>query len=311
MRMSKVIVDLSEWQRPSAIDYSLLAQGVSYGIIRVQFGGERRDKHFVTHIRELQKRGVPIGVYAWVRGRSVAEMKAEARRFYQRGQEFAPSFWWLDVEEESMPQMAQGVEAYRWELKRLGAKRVGVYVSHHLYQRFKLEVSKFDGIWLPHYGVNNGSVTSQPSYPCDVHQYTDCGRLRGYGGNLDLNRLMGGRSLGFLTGGSGLTSQGSGRHSHLVRRGETASQIALRYGMSLRELRGLNPNHRNWDVIIVGQELVINNGKVKERVYLVQEGDNLWDIAFKLYGDGASFNRLKELNGLSGNRIYGGMRLRY
>ena len=73
----------------------------------------------------------------------------------------------------------------------------------------------------------------------------------------------------------------------------------------------LNPNHRKCDVIIVVKELVINNGKVKERVYLVQEGDNLWDIAFKLYGDGASFNRLKELNGLSGNRIYGGMRLRY
>lgn len=88
--------------------------------------------------------------------------------------------------------MRGGVEAYRKELKRLGAKKVGAYVANHLYAQFNLDVGKFDGIWIPAYGANNGGYyganpTATKKY--DIHQYTSNGKVNGYRGAMDLNRI--------------------------------------------------------------------------------------------------------------------------
>jgi len=96
--------------------------------------------------------------------------------------------------------MRAGVKAYVQELRNLGAKRVGAYIAHHLYKQLNLDLNDFDAIWIPHYGKNNGQVTSTPQFPCDIHQYTDKGRLDGYPGYLDLNRLMGTKPLEYFTG---------------------------------------------------------------------------------------------------------------
>lgn len=199
--MSKYIVDLSEWQVPEKINYDRLANQLHLAILRVQYGSNYQDRHTLSHYQELTRRKIPLNAYAWVRGISITDMRQEARDFKTRADRLTPDFpfYWLDVEEQSMLDMRAGVTAYCKELRRLGAKKVGVYVAHHLYQSFNLDVSQFDAVWLPHYGVNNGRVTSQPVYPSDLHQYTSRGRLDGYQGNLDLNRLTGSRSLAYLT----------------------------------------------------------------------------------------------------------------
>lgn len=126
-------------------------------------------------------------------------MKVEAIDFYQRTKEFNPTFWFLDVEEESMKDMRAGVSAYVRALKTAELK-VGIYVGHHLYKKFNLNMNEVDAVWIPHYGRNDGTLNSKPSYPCDIHQYTDKGRLDGYSGYLDLNRLTGTKPLEFFTG---------------------------------------------------------------------------------------------------------------
>lgn len=197
-----VILDISEWQVPSKIDYDKLAKAIDGVIVRVQYGSKRIDKHYQTHIREFQKRNIPVAVYAWVRGVSVADMEQEAKDFYARAKAFDPVFWWLDVEERSMADMRSGCEAFRKKLKQLGAKNVGAYIANHLYATFRLDTAKFDGIWLPTYGKNNGKYTgSKPTATSHyhLHQYTSAGRLPGYGGNLDLNRLVQG-TLAFFFG---------------------------------------------------------------------------------------------------------------
>ncbi|MFV0557838.1 MAG: glycoside hydrolase family 25 protein [Enterococcus sp.] len=187
-----IILDISEWQVPSQINYDQWAKTVAGVIIRVQYGSNKIDKHYVTHIKECQKRQIPIAVYAWVRGISISDMQQEARDFWQRAQKFQPTFWWLDVEEFSMKDMRGGCEAYRQELKRLGAKNVGVYIANHLYHQLNLETAKFERIWLPTYGKNSGryegaNPTASSQY--DLHQYTSRGRIAGYRGDLDLNRV--------------------------------------------------------------------------------------------------------------------------
>lgn len=202
MIVKPVILDVSEWQVPDKINYDQLAKGISGVIVRVQFGSLYKDKHYQTHIKEFQKRGIPVAVYAWVRGTSKQDMVMEARDFWKRAKDFQPVFWWLDVEEQSMADMRGGCEAYRKELKRLGAKKVGAYIANHLYAKFNLDVSKFDGIWIPTYGANNGGYyganpTATKKY--DIHQYTSNGKLPGYHGPLDLNRIAN-RSFAYFFG---------------------------------------------------------------------------------------------------------------
>src|SRR5690606_8673818 len=157
---------------------------------------------YKTHHREFQKRGIPTAAYAWVRGVSENDMRVEARDFYNRTKEFNPTFWFLDVEEKSMADMRKGVKAYVDELRKLGAKKVGVYIGHHLYKSFNIDTNDFDAVWIPHYGKNDGTPNSKPLYPCDLHQYTDRGRLDGYSGNLDLNRIISDKPLSYFTGES-------------------------------------------------------------------------------------------------------------
>lgn len=188
-----IIIDLSEWQVSDQIDYNKLSRQIAGVIVRVQYGSNWIDKQFRQHLTEFKKRQVPVAVYAWVRGTSRADMQQEARDFYQRAIAFEPNFWWLDVEEKSMTDMRLGCEAYRQELKRCGAKNVGVYVANHLFSDFHLDVAKFDGLWIPIYGRNDGEYngadpTATSQY--DLHQYTSCGHLTGYLGNLDLNRIV-------------------------------------------------------------------------------------------------------------------------
>jgi len=53
-------------------------------------------------------------------------------------------------------------------------------------------MDELDAVWLPAYGVNDGTYEGiNPYYSCDIHQYTSQGKLDGYSGDLDLSRLTG------------------------------------------------------------------------------------------------------------------------
>ena len=205
-----IILDISEWQTPASINYDKLAKAVDGVIVRVQYGSNYIDKHYKTHISNFQKRGVPVAVYAWVRGSSYSDMETEAKDFYNRAKTYNPTFWWLDVEEQSMGDMRGGCEKYRAKLKALGAKKVGAYVANHLFSKFNLDISKYDGLWVPTYGVNNGQYNgSNPTATSNynIHQYTSVGRLDGYNGSLDLNRLAKGSFETFFGGKAASTGK--------------------------------------------------------------------------------------------------------
>lgn len=195
-----MIIDISSHQVPANMNYDELAKQVKLVIIRTQYGSRLIDKHYKTHHREFKKRGISTAAYAWVRGTSIEDMRVEATDFYNRTKEFNPTIWFIDVEEQSMDDMSSGVSAYVKTLRDLGAKKVGIYIGHHLYKTFNLNLEEVDAVWIPHYGRNDGILNSTPSYPCDIHQYTDKGKLNGYSGYLDLNRLMGTKPLSFFTG---------------------------------------------------------------------------------------------------------------
>ncbi len=117
---------------------------------------------------------------------------------------------------------------------------------------------------------------------------------------------------------SAAPSEAGGR-VHVVRRGQTLSSIAARYGVSLNAIAKAN-NLRDWNVIYVGQRLRIpkkgsgasaenvqTNNTRSASVHTVRRGENLSSIAVKY---GVTTATLKNANGIrNANRIYVGQRL--
>lgn len=322
-----LILDISHHQIPSRMNYDQLAKQVDLVIIRTQYGSRILDRHYKTHHREFQKRGVPTAAYAWVRGVSVADMEKEATDFYNRTKQFNPTFWFLDVEEQSMSDMRKGTNAFLNKLRKLGAKKVGIYVGHHLYKKFNLNLNEADAVWIPHYGKNNGKPNSKPSYACDIHQYTDKGRLNGYSGYLDLNRIISDKPLSYFTDGKQAPSKpkknsnkssskkiSTSNKTYTVKSGDTLSHIAKRYGTSVGKLVSLN-GIKNPNLIYPGQKLKVNGSAPKskskissKKYHTVKAGDTVSELAVKY---GVKQSQIKKWNNLANiNKIYVGQKLR-
>lgn len=198
----KPIIDVSGWQLPADMDYDTVADNVSGVIVRVYGGSQITkannasyttgiDKSYKTHIKEFQKRGVPVAVYAYALGASEQEMREEAQEFYKAASPYQPTFYWVDIEEQTMTDMDKGVKAFRDELRKLGAKNVGLYIGTYFMEEQQISVKGFDAVWIPTYGDNTGYYDAAPQTDIDyhLHQYTDRGWVGGFDHDLDLNQI--------------------------------------------------------------------------------------------------------------------------
>ena len=102
-------------------------------------------------------------------------------------------------------------------------------------------------------------------------------------------------------GGDRLTA---GSLQHPVRRGETLSDIASHYGVSVADLRRWSGIEG--DRILVGQKLTVRKERSAEW-YVVRRGDNLTTIASR---HGISPGELRRINKLDGAVIHPGQKLR-
>ncbi|WP_428909460.1 LysM peptidoglycan-binding domain-containing protein [Niallia sp. Krafla_26] len=305
------IIDLSHHQVPTKIKYDALSKELDFAIIRTQYGSKTLDKYYKTHHKELQSRGVPTAAYAWVRGVSIADMEVEATDFYNRTKDLNPTFWFLDVEEISMNDMRAGVKAYVNRLRALGAKKVGAYIAHHLFKQLNLDTSDFDAVWIPRYS------NSKPDYSCDLWQYTDKGRLNGYGGDLDLNKIISNKTLDFFTGKeepkviiqtATSKKESNDDYLHVVKSGETLSGIAFQHHTTVDYLAKLN-DIDDPDRIYVGQRLKLK-GKLPEskQYYTIKSGDTLSEIAVRYK---TTVKKLQDLNGIkNAHKIFAGQKIR-
>ena len=105
--------------------------------------------------------------------------------------------------------------------------------------------------------------------------------------------------------------------THRVRRGQTLSTIARRYGTSVNAIVRAN-NLRSRHRIRAGQRLKIptrgapvppaiaSGGQATSTTYRVRRGDNLWKLASRY---GTTVERIKRDNGLTSDRLAIGQRL--
>ncbi|PGC18512.1 N-acetylmuramoyl-L-alanine amidase [Bacillus wiedmannii] len=183
------IVDMSKWN--GSPDWDTAAKHLDFVIARVQDGSNYVDPVYKSYVGAMKARNIPFGNYAFCRFVSIADAKKEAQDFWNRGDKSA-TVWVADVEVKTMDDMRAGTQVFIDELRRLGAKKVGLYVGHHMYEPFGMANVKSDFVWVPRYGGK------KPEYPCDIWQYTETGNVPGIG-KCDLNSLIGNKSLSWFT----------------------------------------------------------------------------------------------------------------
>lgn len=193
------IIDISEFQ--AGINWSQVKNDdVSLATIRVQDGTSHEDLQYKNNIPNAINAGINYAVYAFFRGQSNADAQAEARNFYNRTQSAVggrkqPTFYMIDVETLEMSNnygaMRGGVEAYMNQLNTLGVpdNKIVLYIANNLYNNLNLNVGRAGSIWLPSYGINDGTVANsrKPTHPYDLWQYTSVGRVNGITGNVDMS----------------------------------------------------------------------------------------------------------------------------
>jgi membrane-bound lytic murein transglycosylase D len=121
--------------------------------------------------------------------------------------------------------------------------------------------------------------------------------------------IPGGRSIPDA-GDEVVARAGSTRREHLVRRGETLSAIAVRYGVRMSDLKAWNLLRGN--TVRAGQRLVVH---VPPRVavslgleyYNVRRGDNLWAISSRF---GSTIHELRRMNEGLSEDLQPGQRIR-
>lgn len=100
-----------------------------------------------------------------------------------------------------------------------------------------------------------------------------------------------------------------------IKSGDYLGKIANLYGVSVSNIRQWNNlpnNHRlkigNYLTIYPNNSGRTGNPSASEKIYVVQKGDSLWTISRKFAN--ITINQIKEWNGISGNNLKPGMKLK-
>lgn len=190
-----MIADISHYQ--GEIDWTAARKELQLCIFRASVGSNK-DNKYLSYTKNC---GVPFGVYHYVKAGTASEAEIEAKFFYETATQnnIQPLFFVADIEYKTQTKSTTKpvTLAFCNTLRKLGAKKVGLYISQSRYPYIEDSLNEFDFIWIPRYGKNTGYAdeTYKPKYPCDLWQYTSTGRIEGISGNVDLNKLNGTKTL--------------------------------------------------------------------------------------------------------------------
>ena len=140
-------------------------------------------------------------------------------------------------------------------------------------------------------------------------QYTMTGRVSGINGNVDRDKFSKEILMDNLSSSnSGVINDNSNGEvtNYLIKKGDTLSKIAKKYGTTVNEIVALN-KIKNANLIYPGKILKIKKSDslatpLKQKTYKVQKGDTLSKIAIRYK---TTVARLKEINRIKNvNLIY-------
>lgn len=308
-------IDVSKWQ--GAIDFNQVRDsGIQVVYIRSSYG-TNQDPYFRRNYEGAKAAGLKVGFYHNVTATTVAEAQRQARYFLSVIAGTSPDCR-LAMDFETFDGLsAQEVNAISLAFMEVMTEESGlpgvVYANTYTARTILSPgLAQQYPLWVAHYGVSqpgdNGKWRSWIGW-----QYTSTGRVPGISGNVDRDQFT--RDI-FLDGATPVpspsdpepTTPDCTRIQVTVRRGDTLSAIAARYGTTVADLVQLN-NIANPNLIYPGQVLTVrchnqNPAGTAYLDYTVRRGDTLSTIAARY---GTTVRSILSLNTIANpNLIYPG-----
>ncbi|MDL2258958.1 LysM peptidoglycan-binding domain-containing protein [Eubacteriales bacterium OttesenSCG-928-K08] len=314
-------LDVSKWQ--GDIDFEKVRDaGIEAVYIRSSRGSSYIDPYFEQNYERARAAGLDVGFYHYVSATDVEEGVLEAQFFTSvisgKQAQLLPV---MDYEDYSNVERTNEVGmAFLQEMQRLTGLKPVLYASaSHARDQWSKEIADMTLLWVAHWGVSqpkdNDKWDSWAGW-----QYSSTGRVSGISGDVDMDWFT---SALYISDDSIVdpdpdpipdTCPDEEKHiiEVVVRRGDTLSALAKKYGTTVQEIvernKITNPNK-----IYVGQMLMIcvNHDEDLNQCYVfytVKRGDKLGALA-KEYG--RTVEEIAALNNITNpNRIYVGQILK-
>lgn len=263
-------IDISSWQ--SGINLAVVP--CDFVIIKATQGTGYTNPDYVRAYDQAKKAGKCLGVYHYAEGGSPT---AEADYFIKQvGSRIGECIMVLDWEGEQNP--AFGVNDFAWckaWLDRVASKtgvRPLLYISQSIMGRFN-GIGNY-GLWIAQYADMNATgyqetPWNEGSYDCAIRQYSSCGRLNGYNGNLDLNKFYGDKAAWNKYAGKGNATTTTTNNAKPAASGQPEYNV-MANGHWLETMDGLHDTGGSCDdfggMIGVGMQYLAVGGVGKYRV---------------------------------------------
>ena len=317
-------IDVSDWQ--GYIDYSQVKNsGIDVVYIKASQGNSIKDPYFEINYENAKANNLKIGFYHFLTATTVEEADQQATFFAsvisgkQADCKLAMDYEQFDgIDTQLINQIAM---AFMQKVEELTKKQVIIYSDlYNSESTFNSELASQGELWLAYYGDYRNLENVNSSWNTFIGvQYTDQGNVAGINGNVDRDLFA---EEIFLDDSSEIpnTENPNGNYNietiyYTVKRGDTLSEIASRYGTTVQEIAQIN-EIQNVNLIYPGQVLKIttnssNHGSetnsTGKTYYTIKRGDTLWGISRRY---GVSVQNVISWNNIQNpNLIYPGQRL--
>lgn len=303
--MEKKGIDISHHQ--GDINFDKLRGNIDFAMVRTSYGSFYEDRKYKENIKELQRVGIPYGLYHFSYATSVNDAKKEANGFINLIKNYNPTYP-VVIDIESSDRTSGVSKDTLVDITRTICSMIedaGYYVMIYAnldYLNNKLNASSLDKYdkWLAQW-------SSKPTYSKSfgMWQYSSKGSVPGISGNVDLNiaykdypslikeKKLNGYKENITKDDA--NNNANGFINYVVKKGDTLSGIASKYKTTYQNLANYN-NISNPNKIYTGQIIKIPSGdslNISPSTYVVKKGDTLSGIAEKY---GVSWKTLYEKN---------------
>lgn len=306
-------IDVSHWQ--GDINWKkVAADRIKFAFIKATEGTTLKDNKFETNVSGANAAGIKTGAYHFARFGSKSEALAEAKFFLSAVKKVSLSYpLVLDLEVNqrnvSKSVLTDAAVAFLREIEKAGY--FAMIYSGKSFLENCLDESKLKpfALWVARYSSKLGR-------DADIWQYSDCGKVAGISGNVDMNicyREDLRCQVGVKAEKNPKPSRKPGKSgtTYTVKKGDTLSEIAQKNNTTVKALQNLN-NIKDANKIYVGQKLKISGSPStasnKKQYYTIKSGDTLSGISKRF---NTSIKTLQAWNGIkNANKIYAGQKIR-
>ena len=177
---SNIILDVSNWQGDDVVNVFSRFAGViiKAGHIGPSHGGDT-NKHQPKMVQFAKAAGDKLlGLY-WLPYFSEGGVAAEAARFIEAQKQVNAPLLFVDLE-PGFEGTLEELKTFRNLVLQGTGKQVLTYGGNAIIQKLGLDHVE----WYPNYGTENNYA-----HGALIHQFTDTGKIDGYGGNLDFSTV--------------------------------------------------------------------------------------------------------------------------